>query len=36
VSGLALPCLGAFNNGAGIWVLLFFAIYALFIGGAQG
>ncbi|MGN8357228.1 MFS transporter [Pseudomonas sp. SMN11] len=35
VSGLALLCLGAFNNGAGIWVLLFFALYALFIGGAQ-
>ncbi|WP_085676133.1 MULTISPECIES: MFS transporter [unclassified Pseudomonas] len=35
VSGLALLCLGAFTHGAGIWVLLFFATYALFIGGAQ-
>lgn len=35
VSGLALLCLGASNNGAGLWILVFFAIYALFIGGAQ-
>jgi putative MFS transporter len=35
VSGLALLCLGASNGGAGIWILVFFAIYALFIGGAQ-
>ncbi|RCL28727.1 MFS transporter [Pseudomonas sp. AFG_SD02_1510_Pfu_092] len=35
VSGLALLCLGASNNGAGPWILVFFAIYALFIGGAQ-
>lgn len=34
-SGLALLCLGAFHASAGIWILLFFAIYALFIGGAQ-
>lgn len=34
-SGLALLCLGAFHTSAGIWTLLFFAIYALFIGGAQ-
>jgi len=34
-SGLALLCLGAFHASAGIWILLFFAVYALFIGGAQ-
>ncbi|WP_260961235.1 MFS transporter [Pseudomonas citri] len=34
-SGLALLCLGAFHTSAGVWTLLFFAIYALFIGGAQ-
>ncbi|HGY9625676.1 TPA: MFS transporter [Pseudomonas putida] len=34
-SGLALFCLGAFNTSAGGWILVFFAIYALFIGGAQ-
>lgn len=35
VSGMALLCLGAFHASAGIWILLFFALYALFIGGAQ-
>ncbi|MFK3818869.1 MFS transporter [Pseudomonas sp. NPDC089407] len=35
VSGLALLCLGALHSSAGIWILLFFAMYALFIGGAQ-
>ena len=35
VSGLALLCLGALHSSAGIWILLFFALYALFIGGAQ-
>lgn len=34
-SGLALLCLGLFHASAGLWILLFFAIYALFIGGAQ-
>ncbi|MBP2261989.1 putative MFS transporter [Pseudomonas hunanensis] len=34
-SGLALMCLGAFHASAGIFILLFFAVYALFIGGAQ-
>ncbi len=35
VSGMALLCLGASNGQAGLWILLFFAVYALFIGGAQ-
>lgn len=35
VSGLALLCLGAFHSSAGIWILVFFALYALSIGGAQ-
>lgn len=35
VSGLALLCLGAFHSSAGLWILVFFALYALFIGGAQ-
>ncbi|MDZ3991315.1 MFS transporter [Pseudomonas sp. Teo4] len=35
LSGLALLCLGALHNSAGSFILVFFAIYALFIGGAQ-
>ncbi|GAB7529344.1 MFS transporter [Pseudomonas sp. 3A(2025)] len=34
-SGLALLCLGLFNASSGIVILLLFAVYALFIGGAQ-
>lgn len=35
ISGIALFCLGSLHNSAGIWILVFFALYALFIGGAQ-
>ncbi|MFG0533743.1 MFS transporter [Pseudomonas sp. yb_2] len=35
VSGLALLGLGASDDNSGMWILAFFAIYALFIGGAQ-
>ncbi|KAA8696570.1 MFS transporter [Pseudomonas caricapapayae] len=35
ISGLALIGLGAYNTGSAGLILLFFSIYALFIGGAQ-
>ncbi|WP_336335063.1 MFS transporter [Pseudomonas putida] len=34
-SGLALLGLGAYNSSSGAFIVLFFSLYALFIGGAQ-